>query len=49
MSEIKRGETKNFKEKIEYFLYEDDSFSATAGKFLLMTLALDLLLFRQRC
>ncbi len=33
-------EVKNLKEKIEYFLYENDSFSATAGKFLLMTLAL---------
>jgi len=31
---------KTFKEKIEYFLYEDDSFKATAGKFLLATLAL---------
>jgi len=28
------------KEKIEYFLYEDDSFSATAGKFVLAALAL---------
>ncbi len=32
--------SKSFKEKIEYFLYEDDSFSATASKFLLMILAL---------
>jgi hypothetical protein len=32
--------TKSFREKIEYFLYEDDSFEATAAKFLLMTLAL---------
>jgi len=31
---------KTLKEKIEYFLYEDDSFSTTAAKFLLMTLAL---------
>lgn len=31
---------KSFREKIEYFLYEDDSFEATAAKFLLMTLAL---------
>jgi hypothetical protein len=31
---------KSFREKIEYFLYEDDSFSTTAAKFLLMTLAL---------
>lgn len=37
---IQSKETKSLKEKIEYFLYEDDSFSATAGKFLLMTLAL---------
>jgi len=32
--------TKSLKEKIEYFLYEDDSFSTTAAKLLLMTLAL---------
>lgn len=32
--------SKNFKEKIEYFLYEDESFTATAGKFLLMIVAL---------
>jgi len=38
-------EVKNLKEKIEYFLYEDDSFSATAGKFLLMTLALGGIVF----
>lgn len=31
---------KNLREKIEYFLYEDDSFEATAAKFLLMILAL---------
>lgn len=31
---------KSLREKIEYFLYEDDSFEATAAKFLLMTLAL---------
>src|SRR3989339_1719665 len=33
-------EEKNMQEKIEYFLYEDDSFGATASKFLLMILAL---------
>jgi len=33
-------EVKSLKEKIEHFLYEDDSFSATASKFLLMMLAL---------
>jgi len=38
-------EVKNLKEKIEYFLYEDDSFSTTAGKFLLMTLALSGIVF----
>ncbi len=32
--------TKKLREKIEHFLYEDDSFTATAGKFLLMTLAI---------
>lgn len=31
---------KNIREKIEYFLYEDDSFGATASKFILMILAL---------
>lgn len=33
-------EERNIREKIEYFLYEDDSFGATASKFLLMILAL---------
>jgi hypothetical protein len=37
--------TKSLKEKIEYFLYEDDSFSTTAAKFLLMTLALGSIAF----
>lgn len=32
--------SKSLKEKIEYFLYEDESFTATAGKFLLMIVAL---------
>lgn len=31
---------KNLRERIEYFLYEDESLSATAAKFLLMTLAM---------
>jgi len=44
-STTKNKEIKNLKEKIEYFLYEDDSFSATAGKFLLMTLALGGIVF----
>jgi CRISPR-associated endonuclease Cas2 len=36
---------KNLREKIEHFLYEDDSASATAAKFLLMTLALGGIVF----
>lgn len=34
------GTNKTLREKVEYFLYENDSFEATAAKFLLMTLAL---------
>lgn len=36
---------KNLREKIEYFLYEDDSPAATSAKFLLMTLALGGIVF----
>ncbi|MDI6778520.1 MAG: hypothetical protein QMD77_05045 [Patescibacteria group bacterium] len=36
---------KNMREKIEYFLYEDDSLAATSAKFLLMTLALGGIVF----
>jgi len=36
---------KNLREKIEHFLYEDDSAAATSAKFLLMTLALGGIVF----
>ena len=36
---------KNLRDKIEYFLYENDSFEATAARFLLMTLAMGGIVF----